>query len=84
MHFQGINQSQLSSDQRDLSKDNSVKNSLYLMKVIESVELSEVNRLLQIESISRNTISAGINKALQNYKQNSEMIYIIDSLLKYK
>jgi hypothetical protein len=66
----------------DKSPDNGVKNTVNLMKYIENGQVEEVNNILENESISKNTISAGLNKALQNYKSNGDFIDLIDSLLK--
>jgi hypothetical protein len=66
----------------DKSPDNGVKNTVNLMKYIENGQVEEVNNILENESISKNTISAGLNKALQNYKSNSDFMDLIDSLLK--
>jgi hypothetical protein len=83
MYLENSNQSQHFKITDNSSSDNGVKTSLNLMKSIESNQVEEVNKILENESISKNTISAGLNKALQNYKSNSDMIDIIDSLLKY-
>jgi hypothetical protein len=69
-------------DKEDKSPDNGVKNTVNLMKYIENGQVEEVNNILENESISKNTISAGLNKALQNYKSSGDMIDLIDSLLK--
>jgi hypothetical protein len=66
----------------DKSTDNGVKNTVNLMKYIENGQVEEVNNILENECISKNTISAGLNKALQGYKSNGDMIDLIDSLLK--
>jgi hypothetical protein len=65
------------------NNDGGVKTTINLMKHIESNHVEEVNRILENESINKNTISAALNKALQNYKANSDMIDIIETLLKY-
>jgi ankyrin repeat protein len=65
------------------NNDGGVKTTINLMKHIESNHVDEVNRILENESINKNTISAALNKALQNYKANSDMIDIIETLLKY-
>jgi hypothetical protein len=69
-------------DKDDKTTDNGVKNTMNLMKYIENGQVEEVNNILENEPISKNTISAGLNKALQNYKSNGDMIDLIDSLLK--
>jgi hypothetical protein len=69
-------------EKEDKCPDNGVKNTVNLMKYIENGQVEEVNNILENESISKNTISAGLNKALQNYKSNGDMIDLIDSLLK--
>ncbi len=59
-----------------------VKTTLNLMWLIEINQIDEANRIIETENINKNTISAWLNKALQNYKANSDMIDIIQTLLK--
>ncbi len=65
------------------NNDGGVKTTLNLMRLIESNDVEEVNRILENETINKNTISAALNKALQAYKMNSDMIDIVETLLKY-
>lgn len=70
-------------EREEKPSDNGVKNSMNLMKYIENGSVEDVNNLLENESISKHTLSACLSKALLNYRSNSDMIDIINSLLKY-
>jgi ankyrin repeat protein len=65
------------------SSENGVKASLNFMKAIENNEVEELNSILENETISKVTLCAGLMKALQNYRNNSDTIDIIDSLLNH-
>jgi ankyrin repeat protein len=65
------------------SSENGVKVSLNFMKTIENNDVEELNSILENETISKVTLGAGLMKALQNYRNNSDTIDIIDSLLNH-
>jgi ankyrin repeat protein len=53
------------------------------MKVIEKNEVEELNRILENEPIVKKSLEGAINKALQNYRNSSDTVEIIDSLLNH-
>ena len=58
-----------------------VKASMHFIKAIENFEVEELKNILELEAISKVTLGAGLMKALLNYRNNSDSIDIIDSLL---
>lgn len=62
---------------------NDLKNIIKFKNLIEQNDLEELNNILENENIKEQTLSTGLNKALEQYRSNGNNIDIIDSLLKY-
>ena len=58
-----------------------VKTTMNFIRAIENNQIEELINILENESISKITLNAGLMKALQNYRSNSDMIDMIDALL---
>ena len=58
-----------------------VKTTMSFIKAIENNQIEELINILENESISKITLNAGLMKALQNYRSNSDIIDMIDALL---
>jgi ankyrin repeat protein len=61
--------------------ENGVKASLNFFKAIENNDVNELNNMLESGTLSKMSIYAGLMKALQTYRPNSDSIDIILALL---
>lgn len=82
------NSENLYSKKRDKDKDNTDKSNVELKTIIhfknliEENDIEELNTFLCEENIKEQTLSVGLNIALEQYRSSGNSIDIIDSLLK--
>jgi hypothetical protein len=64
------------------SNDHGIKSTINLVKCITENQVEELNNILENEIIPKMTLNSCLQKALEIYRNNGDMIDIIDSLLK--
>jgi ankyrin repeat protein len=58
-----------------------VKALMHFYKTIENNEVEELKNILEQEQLAKQTLNVGLTRAITNYRNNSDSIDIIDSLL---
>ena len=63
--------------------NNDLKTIIKFKKLIDENDIEQLNYILERENIKEQTLSNGLNLALEQYRPNGNTIDIINSLLKY-